>query len=249
MITLYDIPSDIKVIAWSPNTWKTRFALQLKGLEFETVWIEYPDIADLCKKIGAAPSGTKDDGSPDYTLPVIHDSSTNTVVSESGLIARYLDKAYPNTPALIPQETDALHGAFQEAFLLTIEQRILPLMLPPTNAYLHPPSEAYFRRTREAKFGKKMEEISPGGPVREAQWEKLRGGLTKLAEWLELDGKEKLFFTGDRVSHADLSIAGWLIWIKLILGVDSAEWLAVKTWDGGRWGRFMEHFEQYEKVW
>ncbi|PCH40178.1 hypothetical protein WOLCODRAFT_136708 [Wolfiporia cocos MD-104 SS10] len=249
MITLYDIPSDIKGIAWSPNTWKTRIALQIKGLQFETVWVEYPDIADLCKKIGAAPSGTRADGSPSYTLPVIHDSSTNTVVSESGLIARYLDKTYPNTPILISPETDALHGAFQEVSRFIILPHMSQLMVPPSHAHLHPPSQAYFRRTREISFGQKIEEISPPGAIREALLEKLQGGFTKLAEWLELDGREKLFFTGNRVSHADLSIAGWLIWIKLILGADSPEWLAVKTWNGGRWGRFMEHFEQYEKVW
>jgi len=247
-IILYDIPSNVPGKAWSPNTWKTRFALNYKGLPYKTEWVEYPDIAQVCKDIGADPTDVNDDGSPAYTLPAIYDPSTKTAVAESARIAQYLDTTYPDTPALIPVETVALHASFQEAFLSTIQVKMLPLLFLPTTKLFNPPSAAYFRRTREAMFGKTLEEFSPAGPIREAQWKELQEGFTKLAGWMSTDGKDRRFFMGDTICHADLSIAGWLMWTKRVLGQDSSEWAVVKTWDEGRWARMMEYFEKYEIV-
>lgn len=225
-----------------------RFALNYKGLPYKTTWVEYPDIAEVCKEIGAAPTIIRPDGTEGYTLPAIYDPSTKTAVSESAMIARYLDKTYPDTPTLIPAETDAFHAAFQEAFLLTIQMKLSPIMLPHTAARLNPPSEAYFRRTREAMFGKKLEEFSPVGPIREGQWKEVQSGFKKLSEWMAADGKEKPFFMGNTVCYADLTIAGWLVWVKCILGADGEEWAAIRAWDGGKWAQFMQYFEKYEKV-
>ncbi|OBZ68988.1 hypothetical protein A0H81_11337 [Grifola frondosa] len=238
---------DTKDQAWSPNTWKTRFSLNYKGLPYKTQWVEYPHIAGLCKDIGAPPIGTYPNGSPEYTLPVIYDPNTKTAVSESALIARYLDKTYPDAPTLIPAATDALHAAFQEAIEMTFIVPLLPIMLPASNHQLNPVSEEYFRRTREARFGK-LEEWSPLGPVRDAHWKAIEAGLHKVTKWLSMDGNEKLFFMGETISYADITLASFLIWIRKVLGPDSQEWKNVKRWDGGRWGKFMEAFEKYETV-
>ncbi|GAW07249.1 AChain Crystal Structure Of Glutathione Transferase Gstfua3 From Phanerochaete Chrysosporium [Lentinula edodes] len=112
-IVFYDIPFAESNICWSPNTWKTRYSLNYKGLSYRTEWIEYPDIEALCIKIGAAPTDVKADGiTPDYTLPVIYDPSTDKTISDSFAIALYLDTAYPDTPKLFPPGTQALQEAF-----------------------------------------------------------------------------------------------------------------------------------------
>ncbi|EEB99826.1 hypothetical protein MPER_00396, partial [Moniliophthora perniciosa FA553] len=36
---------------------------QLKGIPYELAWVEYPDIENLCKTIGAPATDTKADGS------------------------------------------------------------------------------------------------------------------------------------------------------------------------------------------
>ncbi|CCL98359.1 uncharacterized protein FIBRA_00354 [Fibroporia radiculosa] len=244
-IVLLDIPCVVEGRAWSPNTWKTRFALNYKGLPFTVKWVEYPDIAQACKDIGADPTGTRADGSPSYTLPAIYDPSTGRGIAESALIARYLDKTYPDTPRLIPAETDAFHAAFQEAFFHLIQSK-MKIMSCPTAAQLNPPSEAFYRKTRETIFGKRLEEISPEGTVRETQLKQLQEGFTKIAGWFSMDGNDKLFFMGNTISHADTSVAGWLMWIRQILGRDGPEWTAIQTWDGGRWARYMQYFEKYE---
>ena len=70
-----------------------RYVLNIKRIPYKTVWVEYPDIKPLCLKIGASPAESLPDGSPLYTLPVIYDPNTQTPVSDSAAIARYLDKA------------------------------------------------------------------------------------------------------------------------------------------------------------
>jgi hypothetical protein len=76
--------------------------LNYKGLAYKTEWIEYPDIADLCKKIGAEPTMIRKDGRPYYSLPVIQDPKTGAVISDSARIAEYLDETYPDTPKVFP---------------------------------------------------------------------------------------------------------------------------------------------------
>ncbi|KAJ7483558.1 hypothetical protein FB451DRAFT_1234964 [Mycena latifolia] len=75
-IVFYDIPSTLPNKCWSPNTWKTRYALNFKGIPYKTSWVEYPDIEPLSREVGAAPTRNKPDGRPHYTLPMIHDPST-----------------------------------------------------------------------------------------------------------------------------------------------------------------------------
>ena len=92
-----------------------RYTLNIKGIPYRTVWVEYPDIKPLCLKIGAAATEKLPDGSPLYTLPVIFDPNTSKAIADSAAIARYLDVTYPtHVPRLIPEDMDALHAAFQD---------------------------------------------------------------------------------------------------------------------------------------
>jgi hypothetical protein len=72
--------------------------LHYKGLEYETVWVEYPDIETVAKKLGIKPTGVKPDGSDLYTIPMIYDRSTGTGVAHSFQIALYLDTAPQHSP-------------------------------------------------------------------------------------------------------------------------------------------------------
>ncbi|RPD62494.1 hypothetical protein L226DRAFT_610957 [Lentinus tigrinus ALCF2SS1-7] len=250
-IVFYDLPGNAaKDKAWSPNTWKTRFCLNIKGIPYKTVWVEYPDIAALSKKVGLSPTDTDPSGLPHYTLPAIYDPNTRTAVAESIAIARYLDRTYPSSgPTLIPKETDALHMAFIQAFRDAFMDDAGQLVLPATCAQLNPRSEAYFRRTREEWFKAKLEDFAPAGSEkREQHWKGLEKGLHTVKGWLEADGTEKLHFMGDKVSFADVYAVSYLLWMKLILGPESEEWMNMMRWDGGYWERFMAEFDKWETV-
>lgn len=43
-IVLFDIDRRDGRACWSPSVWKTRFVLNFKGLDYETRWLEFPDI-------------------------------------------------------------------------------------------------------------------------------------------------------------------------------------------------------------
>ena len=66
-----------------------RIALNYKRLPYRTEWVEYPDIEATLRAIGGAPTAkvSLNDGSggkkDHYTLPAIHDSHTNAVITDS----------------------------------------------------------------------------------------------------------------------------------------------------------------------
>ncbi|KAA1474762.1 hypothetical protein DENSPDRAFT_841391 [Dentipellis sp. KUC8613] len=244
-LILYDIPLSLPYKAWSPNPWKARLALDAKGIPYRTVWVEYPQIADLCKRIGAEHTQIRPDG-PHYTLPVVQDPNTGAVVSDSFKIAQYLDKTYPDTVRLIPDGT----AAFQAMFIDVTSQKIMFPMLKTfiekIATLLNPSSSEYFRRTREAALGAKLEEIAPQGPARDAVWKEVLDGMSLVSKW-EAESKGD-FIMGETVSFADLAILGLLQWVKVMEGEESKEWKDVMNADGGRWERLYQALEKWIRV-
>ncbi|KAL7279864.1 hypothetical protein ACG7TL_006273 [Trametes sanguinea] len=241
-ITFYDIPSTkAGQKAWSRSTWKIRLCLNFKGIPYQTVWLEYPEIEALSRKLGLAPTSQRSDGSPKYTVPAIYDPNTTMAVADSVQIVRYLDKTYPDTPQLVPYATDALHAAFDQAFLTTVCPSLLKVVAVPTAECLKPRSAAWFRAAVDC--------TPTTGAKREESWAAFKNALQTLAQWLEADGTmERRFFLGDKIGYADITVAAFLLWIRVVLGSDSQEWKDIRIWNDGRWARFMDAFEKYESV-
>ncbi|KAJ7505494.1 glutathione S-transferase [Mycena galericulata] len=241
-IIFYDIPSTAPGCAWSPSTWKVRYALNYKGLAYKTVWVEYPDIADLCKKIGAEPAMICQDGTPHYTLPVIQDPKTGTVLSESLHIAEYLDSTYPDTPKVIPTGTFTLQKSFQ----VSCDQATnasTQFIIPAIAGILLPRSKEYYVRTREVRFGKKLSDVVPAGEAHETAWKEFEEGLGRIDSWMK---EEDLFIMGDTPSFADLAITGKLQWFRKGFGEDSDKWKDIMAWHGGRWAKLLNNLKKYE---
>lgn len=216
--------------------------MSLKGLKYETVWVEFPDIEAVCKKIGAPPTGKKADGSDYYTLPVIYDPSTKALVADSAPIAKYLDATYPDTPRLFPEGTDAFQSLFSSLLVPSVMVPILHILLSRINALLNPPSQTYFRSTREALFGKKLEEVGD-----ESNWETLEGGLAKIKASLDANGEGKsLLLMGDKITYSDVFLVSLLIWVRVIAGEQSDDWKRVSALHDGIWGKYVAQFSQYE---
>lgn len=223
------------ILKWSP----CRFCLKFKGLPYETVWVEYPDIEATCKKIGASPTSKRSDGSPIYTVPVIHDSCTGAVIADSVLIAEYLDVTYPDTPKLLPSGTKALQSAFIVAHWGTITG-LFEFIRPAALRILNPPREEYYRRT---KFASNAKLRAPEGNERVEKWAKAKEGFGLLASWLEKS--EGPFVMGDTVTFVDFVIGGCLFWMRSVFGEDSTEWADIKGWHGGRWDALLKNLEKY----
>ena len=206
----------------------------------------------MCKKIGASAAEERPDGSPLYTLPVIYDPNTKSVVSDSAAITRYLDKTYPHTPQLIPEDADVLITAFENAVFGAFQRStIAPIILPAAFNILRPASQPYFRETREKRLGGKLEELAPvGSEKRATAWQGVQNGAHKIADWFEADGKKKVFVMGDKkgITYADLILASFFMWFKKCCGEESPEWKDMTSWDGGRWATLLSALENYETV-
>jgi len=134
------------------------------------------------RKLGAEPTTTKPDGSPEYTLPTIHDDKIGKVVADSIKIAEYLEATYPDKPSLFPFGAHAPIHMSNAFFFPTAISPALLVFLASAIVKLHPASLEYFRRTREPVFGKKLEEVVPQGEARAAQLAAAKEGYARVAE-------------------------------------------------------------------
>jgi len=198
-----------------------------------------------CLKFGIQPTSHKADGLPHYTLPALHDPSTGVYISDSVLIAEYLEKTYPSSPSIFPNNTIGLQLPFSDALQPNLEA-LWTFILPPSGLKLNPPSVAYFRRTREATFGKTLEDLVPKGDDAVAQWAKLKDGLGKVDAWYAKSGGPYLL--GNTASWADIVVACYFIWMRIIWGEDSQEWKDISSWHEGRWKGLIDNFKKYETI-
>ncbi|KAG8803191.1 hypothetical protein FRC17_006226 [Serendipita sp. 399] len=206
-IILYDIPSKLTPMAWSPNTWKARYVLNYKGLPYETVWISYTDIAGLWEKLGLKPIT---DGSniastflPVVSVPSKEEGKPPTIVADSFNIALFLDKRFPETPRVIPPDTAGLQSSFIQTLTLTVFVPLRPIAIPQVPSILVLPKESeYYTRTREKTFSSnagggeggrrlRLEEVSPkGSEKRKADLESVRRGLATMSRILHANRKQ-----------------------------------------------------------
>ncbi|THU90810.1 hypothetical protein K435DRAFT_759879 [Dendrothele bispora CBS 962.96] len=250
-LILYDFSSKKPgVKGWNPNVWKARYSLNYKGLPYKTIWVEYPDVASTLETAGCPPNPVfkKPDGSPMYTLPAIVDPNTGACVSESLLIAVYLDKTYPDKPTLIPAGTRAFHEALLDAFMPNTWPSMRFMMLKTAEVFLNPKSEVYFREHRKYDVlgGVSVEDAYPKGDEVQVVWKQIEDGMNKMATWMDKGGYK--FVMGDKISFADFVFAGFLQFNKKTWGEESKEWKDMSVnWDGGRWGKLLKDLKEYER--
>ncbi|KAK0237542.1 hypothetical protein EDD85DRAFT_769511, partial [Armillaria nabsnona] len=182
---------------------------------------------------------TKPDGvSPFYTIPIIQDDSTGTVVSDSAAMAAYLDKTYPSSgPVLVPTGTKVLQLAFSNAVTNTFAP-FRPFFTHKITIKMNDATAAYCMRARMGGCG--------GGREREKLWAKAKDNLGKMNKWFE--GNEGDFVMGNKPSYADTASCAFLQSTRTMLGEESEEWKDVASWNNGRWGTYLENFKPYEKL-
>jgi glutathione S-transferase len=124
--------------------------LGFKGLPYRTEWVEHPQIEATFKKIGAAPTGTRADGTgrPFYTVPVIIDPNhltegKPTMISDSRNIALYLDEHYPTNKQLIPNGTNGLQAVCEEYFIQNVVRPIAGHLMLRYHNILNEESQPY----------------------------------------------------------------------------------------------------------
>lgn len=224
------LPGESK--SWSPNTLKTRTALNYKGIPYTQSYISYPDIQGLLQNLSIGPS----QGMIEYHLPaIVHPASIPSNVNphgamnESFAIALHLDKVYPapQSPPLFPSEASYALAVVVEKMMRACVFKTAGFIIPKTVNILDNRGAEHFRRTRESPrmFGKPLSEVQLQGEELEKSWQPLLEDMELLAKMLRgREGSQEQkgpFFEGEKVGYADLMVASFLAWFER---VDKGDW-------------------------
>ncbi|KAL4787006.1 hypothetical protein BJX76DRAFT_354620 [Aspergillus varians] len=273
-LTFYDIATrpPVEKSCCAPNPWKARQALNFKSLSYKTTWVDIPNIPKVRRDLNVPPCRKFADGSDFYTLPILHDPSTNSLLGDSFDIAVYLQKTYPDSGAgnLFPDQNQKLDYTFT--------QDPAPLV-PLTECRDSPfPDYALFNVNVDAAFTAHVQQIVQNFPFDPATIEATkaefvrRAGLAGVARWEDFalvgEAREKTmrsfertlgdlavlflrdptgpFLLGSTPCYADLIVGGWLHMMGVTL--PEREWEEVKGWHGGVFGRLVEALEVFGEV-
>ncbi len=211
-ITLYDLAGADDAYRFSPHCWRARMALAHKGLEVDAVPWRFTE------KEVIAPSGQG-------ATPVIVDG--DRWVSDSWEIALYLDRTYPDRPALFEGPQSISHAQFIRRWCdRVVHPGIIKLILIDIYDGLHEKDQAYFRESREQRFGITLEEFVADP---ETFLPQVRQSLTPLRATLS----EQPFLGGDLASLADYIVFGAFQWARTcspIVLVEADD--AIAAWRG-----------------
>lgn len=176
---------------FSPYCWRTRMALEHKGLGYETIPVRFTD-KDLI-----AFSGQE-------RVPVIRDG--DTVVSDSWAIAEYLEETYPDTPSLFGGDTG--HGLAKFLNVWTdraLHLALIKLVIADILGHVDDADRDYFVDSRTARFGKSPAEVQ----TRSAEDLRAFGAAISTLR-AALDGQD--YLSGDNPAYGDYIVFGAFAW-------------------------------------
>ncbi|KAI1149517.1 putative glutathione S-transferase [Nemania diffusa] len=199
-IVLFDLPSREPNHAWSLNTWKTRLALNYKGLDYETEWLEYPDIKP--RLLPHFPDNK------DFTVPTVK-LPDGTYIMDSWVIAQELEKRYPS-PSLHLDE--ALQQKYVDHLSKVFGGLRPEYILRVPNLLLNEVNHEYWHATRSKAVGEPLEqyvEKNSGDQAYKAAAPHLQAITAMLKE-----NDKGVFFKGETVSYVDMYHAGFLVMFR-----------------------------------
>lgn len=262
-IVFYDIASKEPRTTFAANPWKCRLALNFKDVQYQTQWVEMPDITSVREELGVPANRTLPDGTPYHTLPVIHDTTTGALIGDSFEIALYLDKQYPDGPKLFRPFTTGLTAAFN-ARVDGIFTRFagLSTQMPFDPQVLQKVGEIFAKRIPaiqkmagqnsslqqgsmeefEAALGELAKSYRHTGGTTDYFW-RSRGTDDEQAQRPPEGHQAGPWLDGEEATYADLIVGAWLKMFQI--SMPKAEWEKVSQWQDGLWGRIVEALDVF----
>jgi glutathione S-transferase len=268
-IVFYDIAQrpPVEKTCCAPNPWKTRLALNFKDIPYKTSWVPLPDVAKVRTSLKVAACRKFADGSDFFTLPIVEDPATGSLVGDSFDIAVYLQKTYPSSGAgdLFPAQTLDYVFAPENAVLIPLSECresdypeyakfnmnvdaafTAHVQLTIQGFPFDPATEEISRAEFVRRAGvTSWEDFALVGEQRENTMESFRNTLGGLAKLFLRDAGGP-FLLGRRASYADMIVDGWLRMMRATL--PEGEWEEVRSWHGGLFGRLHDALEVYAEV-
>lgn len=194
-ITLHELAlsGDIRP---SPYCWRTKYALEHKGLEYNISASSFSGIADIA-------------GGGQKMVPVLEITNTGNdqVVCDSWEIANYLEETYPDKPSLFGGEQGRSYAFFvQNWSLLTLHLPLMRAILLDIVDRVPNEEKEQFRKVREQRIGMTLEEIA-SGPVEERV-----AAVRAVLEPVRAVLRAQPFLSGAAPLYADYILAGQLHW-------------------------------------
>ncbi len=193
VLKMYDLAAADPRLRFSPYCWRSRMALAHKGLGVETIPWRFTD------KDAIAFSGQG-------RVPVLVDG--DTVVADSWEIAAYLDKAYPDRPALFGSDDARGAALFVKRWTEgQLHPALVRLIVADIVKILDPKDAGYFRESREKALGARLEDYVA------ARADNLKR-LHEVLAPLRFTVKDIPFLGGERPAYADYIVFGALQWAR-----------------------------------
>ncbi|KAF4555442.1 Glutathione S-transferase-like protein 17 [Elsinoe fawcettii] len=239
-IRFYDIPSAPPTRTYAPNPWKTRLALNAKGLAYVTEWTPLLSLKRTRKDLGVAPVRKLPSGKDFYTLPMIHDPATDKWVGDSFDIAVYLDAVYPDRGVrLFPEGSIGAIRVVNEYVNALFSRHAI--LMSDGLSFL-PGTEEESKAEWVRRYGvARWEDLTVQGEERVKVVESLKRELEEFSGCYKHDGP---FLEGEKLTYADFVVGAWLKSFKEVV----RECKDMKDWQGGRWERLLGALEKYSEI-
>ncbi len=190
-LVLYDLCAQDESRRFSPYCWRIKRALQHKGLAYETVPVPFTKISEI-------------PGNTTKTIPVL--KHNDIIISDSFLIAEYLDKLSPDAPMLFGSEDVKSLCRFVEAWTYSaLHPGIARMVIKDIYDILDEENQHYFRRSREASMRSTLEEMH-------AERDELRKVFHKNLLALDMMLRGQPYIGGQKPNFADFIVYGSLKW-------------------------------------
>jgi glutathione S-transferase len=197
MMKLFDLAARDDKIRFSPYCWRTKMALRHKNLTFETIPWRFTEK----ERISQTGQGR---------VPVLVDGAK--WVHDSWQIALYLDRTYPDRPALMKTDAECAAARFMNLWCdLTLHLALRSLVLLDVYHWAAEKDQSYFRQSREKVLAMTLEEACNDR-------EKALQALTKTLMPVESTLSESDYFGGAHPNYSDYVLFGSLQWANVISG-------------------------------
>ncbi|USW53099.1 Putative glutathione S-transferase, Thioredoxin-like superfamily [Septoria linicola] len=265
-LTFYDIASALPSRTFAANPWKTRLALNYKGIPYKTRWVQMPDITAVREQLGVPANRTHADGTPYHTLPVVEDHSTGKIVGDTFEIAQYLDNTYPSpdgknlfrplSTGLTAAHNAHIDGIFTKFAILCSRMPFDPSVQDEVTAIF---AKRATTMAVDMNFGEEQRKAMIGsfeaalGEL--AKSYRHTGGTTDYF-WLpkgteeaqKQRGRQEVgpFLDGKDPVYADFIVGSWLKMFEA--SMPEADWQDVRSWHGGLWGRIVDALKPWSEM-
>lgn len=223
--------------------------MNYKKISFKTVWITFPEIEPICKSLAVPPTRQKQGGKPHYTVPFITitpsagSSDPVLAISDSGKIAQYIDKMFPDPArSLFPEGTGVYHALFSQ---FIFEKLILPMNPLVVEEFMGLITTGeWYASTREDLYGVPLQAILPKDEAEVvAAREKLWLGFDALADALDAEGEGNCQIVKGQVTYSEMELVALLYYMKRVS--PDRVWEHLKNRNGGRWEKLLDSYKEY----